>query len=181
MGDAERAQSHYREALAAQDRLSGRTCQSGRHAGRRRQHAEALELYDRAIKREPKNAQARLNRAILHLQAGNLKEGWRDYAARVNVPGKVPVAEHKLAAWTGGSLKRTRLLVTAEQGVGDQLMFASMIPDLAARAAAEGGSVILECEPRLAVIVRALLSRRHGPSLRHRYQRRRHACATTAG
>jgi hypothetical protein len=40
-------------------------------------------------------------------------------------------------------------LVRAEQGVGDQILFASMIPDLAARAKAEGGSVILECEARL--------------------------------
>src|SRR6202000_2243534 len=36
-----------------------------------------------------------------------------------------------------------------EQGMGDHLMFASMIPDLAARAAADGGSVVLECDPRL--------------------------------
>jgi hypothetical protein len=40
-------------------------------------------------------------------------------------------------------------LVRAEQGVGDQILFASLIPELAARAKAEGGSVILECEPRL--------------------------------
>ena len=54
-----------------------------------------------------------------------------------------------MAAWTGGSLKKKRLLVRAEQGVGDQILFASLIPDLAARADAEGGSVVLECEPRL--------------------------------
>ena len=39
--------------------------------------------------------------------------------------------------------------MTAEQGVGDQIMFASAIPDLLQRAKREGGSVILECEPRL--------------------------------
>jgi ADP-heptose:LPS heptosyltransferase len=65
------------------------------------------------------------------------------------VPGKVPVTEQRLANWTGGPLKRIRLLVRAEQGVGDQILFASLIPDLAARAKAEGG-LILECEPRLA-------------------------------
>jgi hypothetical protein len=46
-------------------------------------------------------------------------------------------------------LKRARLLVTAEQGVGDQIMFASCLPDLAALASDGGGAVILECEPRL--------------------------------
>ena len=91
--------------------------------------------------------------------SGNLKDGWRDYAARLKVPGKAPVAEHKLAQWTGESLKRTRLLVTAEQGVGDQIMFASMIPELAERAATEDGSVILECEPRLDQVCSRALSR----------------------
>jgi hypothetical protein len=68
------------------------------------------------------------------------------------VPGKVPVpaAEQRLANWTGGSLKRVRLLVRAEQGVGDQILFTSLIPELTARARAEGGSLVLECEPRLA-------------------------------
>ncbi len=110
---------------------------------------EALALYDRALAREPKNAQARLNRAVLHLMRGRLKEGWRDYAARLRISGKAPVCDHGLPAWSGESLKRKRLLVTAEQGVGDQLMFASLVPALIDRAAGEGGSVILECEPRL--------------------------------
>jgi hypothetical protein len=61
-------------------------------------------------------------------------------------------SEQRLAAWTGGPLKRTRLLVRSEQGIGDQLLFASLIPELAARAKAQGGSVILECEPRLALL-----------------------------
>ena len=47
-----------------------------------------LSLYDRALKREPDNAQARLNRAVLHLLTGNLKEGWRDYAARIEGAGQ---------------------------------------------------------------------------------------------
>ncbi len=110
---------------------------------------EARGLYDRAIKADPRNAQARLNRAVLHLLTGNLKDGWRDYAARSDIAGKVPAAKLNLAEWRGGALKRTRLLVRAEQGVGDQVMFMSAMPDLLARAANDGGAIILECEPRL--------------------------------
>jgi hypothetical protein len=40
-------------------------------------------------------------------------------------------------------------LVRAEQGIGDQILFASLIPELTERAKADGGGVILECEPRL--------------------------------
>jgi hypothetical protein len=67
----------------------------------------------------------------------------------LKVPNKVPVADHGLARWSGNALKGTRLLVTAEQGVGDQIMFASVIPDLIAHAHADGGTILVECEPRL--------------------------------
>jgi len=149
MGDGSAAQAHYRKALdckpdyaAALGNLADLLADDG-------ETEEALSLYDRALKREPDNAQARLNRAILHLSNGNLKEGWRDYGARLKIPGKAPVPDHRLPKWAGGPLKRTRLLVSAEQGVGDELMFASLMPELSARAAHEGGSVILECEKRL--------------------------------
>ena len=150
-GEDESAIIHYRAALAARPgyapaltNLADMLCDAG-------DRATARTLYDAAIKSAPKNPQARLNRAILHLLNGDLKDGWRDYAARLEIPGKVPAlsTEQRLAPWTGGSLKKTRLLVRAEQGVGDQTLFASLIPDLAARAKTEGGSVVLECEPRL--------------------------------
>ncbi len=109
---------------------------------------KALALYGRAIVSEPANAQMRLNRAVLHFLRGDLEDGWRDYAARLKIPNKVPVATHGLRPWDG-KLRRTRLLVSAEQGVGDQVMFASVIPELLARAKADEGKIILECEPRL--------------------------------
>ncbi len=151
-GDQDRAAKFYRAALAlrpdyapALSNLADLLTDTG-------QYDAARTLYDRAIKAEPKNPQARLNRAVLHLLNGNLKEGWRDYAARTEIVGKVPQTEQRFAPWTGGPLKKTRLLVRAEQGIGDQIMFVSMIPELAARAATEGGSVLLECEPRLAAL-----------------------------
>ena len=150
-GDLDRAKLHYQAALitrpdyaAALANFADLLCDEG-------QRDVARTLYDKAIQAEPKNAQARLNRAILHFLNGDLKEAWRDYAARIDLPGKVPAvgSEHRLAAWNGEILKKKRLLVRSEQGVGDQILFASLIPDLQARAEAEEGSVILECEPRL--------------------------------
>ncbi|HEY4943987.1 MAG TPA: tetratricopeptide repeat protein [Rhizomicrobium sp.] len=152
MGDFARAGEHYRRALALKPDYAAALANLADLLTDEGHRAEALDLYDRALKREPDNAQARMNRAVLHLLSGNLKDGWRDYAARLKLAGKAPVPDHKLPRWSGASLKRTRLLVSAEQGVGDQVMFASMIPDLATRAAREGGSVLLECEPRLVAL-----------------------------
>jgi tetratricopeptide (TPR) repeat protein len=149
LGNRDRAMALYRAALArdpdcapALGNLADLLADDG-------DVAEAMVLYDRAVQREPKNAQLRLNRAVLHLLRGELKKGWRDYAARLGVPGKAPVCGHGLKPWSGSHLKNTRLLITAEQGVGDQIMFASLIPELASRAHDDGGAILLECEPRL--------------------------------
>jgi tetratricopeptide (TPR) repeat protein len=150
MGNRSLAAQHYREALArdadcaaALGNLADLLADDGAID-------EAMALYDRALCREPKNAQLRLNRAVLHLLGGSLSDGWRDYTARLKIPGKVPVCDHGLNSWNGANFKRTRLLVTAEQGVGDQIMFASLFGEISRRAVDGGGSVVIECEPRLA-------------------------------
>ena len=152
MGDDARAERHYREALRLQPNLVAALGNLADLLADRAEFDTALKLYDRALKLEPENAQARLNRAVLHLLKGNLKDGWRDYAARAKVPNKVPVGDHRLARWNGGPLRNVRLLVTAEQGIGDQIMFASVLPDLIANASEAGGSILLECEPRLVAL-----------------------------
>ena len=152
-GDTARAMEFYRAALAASPNYPAALSNLADLLSSDGKFEEARELYDRAIKADPRNAQARLNRAVLHLQTGNLKEGWRDYAARSDITSKVPAAKLNLTAWRGETLKRTRLLVRAEQGVGDQIMFMSVMPDLLARAAKEGGTIVLESEPRLASLL----------------------------
>jgi len=175
-GRGEEAVALYREALQhrpgcvpALVNLADLLCDRG-------EDREALALYQRALKSEPDNAQARLNRAMLHLLRGNLKDGWRDYAARLQIPGKVPLPDHNLPRWSGDTLKRTRLLITAEQGIGDHLMFASLIPELLARAAKDGGSLVLECEPRL----KALFARSFAGAVTHDWQIETRAGVTRA-
>ena len=48
-------------------------------------------------------------------------------------------------AWDGGPLDGKTLLVWSEQGVGDEIMFASLLPEIIAQA----GQVLIECESRL--------------------------------
>ncbi|HWY62802.1 MAG TPA: tetratricopeptide repeat protein [Rhizomicrobium sp.] len=149
-GDNDKAAIHYRAALAASPNYAPALSNLADLLADSADHEGARTLYGQALKADPGNAQIRLNRAMLHLMTGNLKDGWRDYAARAEVLGKVPVAEQPLAAWSGGPLKKIRLLVRSEQGVGDELMFASLFGELITRAKRDDGSVILECEKRLA-------------------------------
>ncbi len=68
---------------------------------------------------------------------------------------KVPTDDERWGRTAFGTLDRGLpkahpAIGSDRAGVGDQIMFASCFADLTARAAADGGSVIIECEPRLA-------------------------------
>jgi tetratricopeptide (TPR) repeat protein len=148
-GDGKTAETFYREALRlspgyalAQGNLADLLADGGAIG-------EALAMYGEVVRSDPKNAQARLNRAVLLLVAGDLKRGWDDYEYRLKIKGRAIHRDHGLPRWNGGTEAGMRLLVEAEQGVGDQIAFVSLIPQLAENLAAHGGRVILEAEPRL--------------------------------
>lgn len=106
-------------------------------------HEEAIACFDRLIQLDASNAQAHLQRALTQLAMGELDVAWDEYEWRWQAEAErrrfdVPV-------WDGAPLKGKTLLVHGEQGVGDQIQFASCLPDTAARQ----GRVIVECEPRL--------------------------------
>jgi tetratricopeptide (TPR) repeat protein len=105
---------------------------------------EMLALADRLLSGNPTLHEVRLNRALVLLTRGEFERGWKDYEARRLLPpfsqGAQPWPE-----WTGGSLASRRILVYAEQGLGDEIMFASCLPDVLHAAQA----CVVECAPRL--------------------------------
>ena len=74
-------------------------------------------------------------------------EGWRDYDYRMLLRSR-PARLIPFREWEGGPLDGRTLFVSAEQGLGDELMFASCVPELLAR----GARLHLECEHRLAAL-----------------------------
>lgn len=69
--------------------------------------------------------------AMQCLLTGNLKEGWRYYDARVDhFPERANIQQFSLPRWMGESLKGKTILVHSEQGYGDQIMFASILPEI---------------------------------------------------
>ena len=97
------------------------------------QHEHSLELIDRAIDVDPTYIPARMKKAETLLSLGNFKGGWYEYGWRFLGSGRqgqdtvryVPVPK-----WDGGLLKGKTILVHNEQGIGDEVMFASCLPDL---------------------------------------------------
>jgi tetratricopeptide (TPR) repeat protein len=148
-GDLATAETFYREALRLQQGYGAAMGNLADLLADRGDVAEALALYDRLLAAGAQNAQARLNRAVLLLMRGELKKGWRDYEHRLKIKSRVITADHGLPAWDGKARAHKNVLVAAEQGIGDQIMFASLIPDLQSLLARRGSKVILEAEPRL--------------------------------
>jgi hypothetical protein len=92
-------------------------------------HDEALPLLDAAIAANPRDATRRFLRSQIHLLNERFGLGWDDYAMR-----QISMARHlrtlALPEWKGEMLEGRRIVVLCEQGLGDQVMFASCLPDL---------------------------------------------------
>lgn len=113
------------------------------HAGR---FADSEIVYADVLRREPNNFVAHWNTAHHALARGEFAKGWADYQYRLQVEGVWHPRLVPFAPWKGEPVEGRTVVVSAEQGLGDQIMFASCIPDLLAR----GARVVLECDHRLA-------------------------------
>ncbi len=110
------------------------------------QPTSALEAHERAVQLAPALAQAHWNRSFTLLSAGRLAEGWDEYEWRFLTEAARPEArDFSIPRWEGEPLDGRRLLVWREQGIGDELLFATCLPDLVAR----GVAVTLLASPRL--------------------------------
>ncbi len=118
------------------------------HEGER---AIARGVYDRALKVEPDNMVVRYNRSISVLTEGRLEEGWKDFAfsepywRQLQDPRKHLPWLQKCALWDGSNLRGKKILVWGDQGIGDEIVYASMVPDLME----QGAEVTIECMDRL--------------------------------
>lgn len=111
---------------------------------------EAAAHYARAAALDPALADARFNLALTALATGDLARGWPLYEARWD--GR-QMRDHRRAfpcpSWRGEDLAGRHLLVWREQGLGDEILFASQLPDLLGRVERAGGRLTVEVDPRL--------------------------------
>lgn len=111
--------------------------------------AHALDAHRRAVETAPSLAQAHWNRSFTLLASGQLAEGWDEYEwRRLTKAARPEPREYDWPAWNGEPLKGRRMLVWREQGIGDELMFATCIADLVAA----GARVTLLASPRLVAL-----------------------------
>jgi tetratricopeptide (TPR) repeat protein len=112
---------------------------------------DALEWGYKALEIDPDCHVARISNNFAHLSMGRWMDAWKDakYLYGKHLPLRVyNPPEHEEPMWDG--TKGQTVVVQADQGVGDILMFSQMLPQLAK----DCKTVILECAPRLVNLMR---------------------------
>jgi tetratricopeptide (TPR) repeat protein len=109
-----------------------------------------------ALARDPSCAEAMWSLAHVRLTRNELANGWDAYESRLCRASACELV-HPYPYWDGAPLAGKILFVTAEQGVGDELQFASCVPDAIAAAA----KVVLECDARLIAMFRRAFPQAH--------------------
>jgi tetratricopeptide (TPR) repeat protein len=103
----------------------------------------------RAMKYKPESPKAQANLGIACLALRNWREGWKLYDAVIGFDQSRRKVQYQDESEWDGSPDR-RIVIYGEQGLGDEISFASMIPD----AARISKSVVVDCTDRLAGLFR---------------------------
>jgi tetratricopeptide (TPR) repeat protein len=111
---------------------------------------EALRSMERALEIQPEYPQARFGHALAQLRRGDFANGWRNYESRWQSPDHdTPWRAYPQPLWEGEKLAAksniVHLLLWGEQGVGDEIQFAGLIPE----AIRSGNQITLDCDARL--------------------------------
>lgn len=107
----------------------------------------AIADYDAALAVRPGFPPALANKALSLLTLGRFDEAWPHYRNRLRArPGALNLTGD--APWNGKSLAGKDVLLWTEYGIGDEILFASLLPELADATA----SCTVVCAPRLCTL-----------------------------
>jgi hypothetical protein len=117
---------------------------------RSKMFSEAEDVCKNLIYRFPDFAEAHHTLALLLLLRGNYHQGWKEYEWRWET-NRPPFRKRSFPfpRWTGESVPGKRLLVHAEQGLGDTIQFSrylTMVADVS------NADLTVECHPSLHVL-----------------------------
>jgi tetratricopeptide (TPR) repeat protein len=120
---------------------------------------EALRAHELAVERDPTNPGAHYNLSLTRLRLGDWRQGWPGYESRWRfreVHRRPRVFSQP--RWQGEALGGRRILLHAEQGLGDTIQFCRYVSMVAAR----GGQIILMVQPPVERLMASLAAVRAG-------------------
>ncbi|EDP65320.1 TPR domain protein [alpha proteobacterium BAL199] len=100
----------------------------------------------RSLVLDPRSDSNAFDLGMLLLSLGRWTEGWPLYDRRLRLKHARPRPDRlPQPFWDGHTDPKLSLAVWGDQNVGDEMQFASLLPEMALRV----GHVVLECDPRL--------------------------------
>ena len=107
--------------------LAGAYVQRGRCHWEMKRWDQAMPDFETCLRIDPDNADAKWTVGLINLQLGNFARGWEYYESRWNTDTfRSPRLKTKLPPWERGKGYKS-VLVWCEQGVGDQMIYASLL------------------------------------------------------
>ncbi len=144
-GHRPEALAAHRQAIALDPRSRDAYYNLGSALFKSGELEEAVDALERAVALDPKAELAHQALGFTLLAQGKLEAGFKEREWRWQGKESPLRRPHSQPWWQGEDISRQSILVWGEQGMGDEVEYTSIIPDLAARA----GHVVLECDPRL--------------------------------
>jgi tetratricopeptide (TPR) repeat protein/ADP-heptose:LPS heptosyltransferase len=148
-GQLEEAEAHYRSVLARTAGFIPALVNLAILRDIQGRMDDVLPILDTAISHAPDSVDVHYHRALALITRERLKEGWNEYIWRYKQPGATTLHDlFKAPYWSGEPLQDRHILIWTEQGLGDEILLTSMIPDVIAR----GARCTLVCTERLAPV-----------------------------
>jgi len=114
---------------------------------------EAENGFRQAIELAPKLAQPHWFLSHILLLNERFEEGWAEFDWRWALTKRQPPeAQIRKPIWDGTNLEGQKILLWGEQGIGDEMLFSTCIPDLLERKNPDG--CVLVCDQRMAGLYR---------------------------
>jgi tetratricopeptide (TPR) repeat protein len=159
-GNALRALGREPEAIAAYDRAvagapnhANAWLNRGLALAALNRHQDALSSYARVRELTPDFADVHFNAALSLLTLGDYRRGFAEYEWRWRRTGMTARQDLRAPLWAGElPLAGKTILLHAEQGLGDTVMFARYVPQFAPL----GAKVVLEVQPELTALLATL-------------------------
>ena len=114
---------------------------------------DAIIFFERASLVDPANSSASWNASLGYLSIGQFAKGWLLHEQRFAAGAVLNPLTSGIPAYVAGASRKPRVLIRAEQGIGDELMFGSMITDFGSLTA----KTLVQVDPRLLPLFRRSL------------------------
>ena len=154
-GKLEESIKAYHQAIEINPEYAQAFSNFGEVLRRQGEFQPAVRAYQKALETDPNYAEAHNNLGLVLLLTGDFESGWRECEWRWKCPAfpsRTPNFPQPL--WKGQDIGEKTILVWGEQGVGDRIMYASLLPKLQQQA----HRILVETQQRLVPLFRRSFS-----------------------